>query len=119
MVEKRLINFIIEARRKGFSDLIIRKALLNNKWSEKSVESAFQSFNPTKLAKNQLCIFLSNEVLIELEKRAKKNLMNIEEQIEDILRRSCARKSISTKQEKIDDLLISCFSRQNRGRGNK
>jgi hypothetical protein len=115
-MEKQLIDFIIEARKRGFSDFEIRRALIDNRWPEKIVESAFQSFTPARLAKNQVCIFLSSEVLTDLEKRAKKNLMNLEEQIEDILRRSCARKSTSVQQEKIDDLLVSCFSRSKRGR---
>lgn len=115
--EKELVNFITEARKRGFSDFQIRKALVESNWPERFVEKAFQSFSPKfKLAKNQLCIFLSGNVLAELEKRAKKNMMNVEEQIEDILRRSCARKSISSPQEKIDDLLISCFSRSRKGR---
>ncbi len=117
MTNNQLVGFITEARKRGFSDFQIRKALIDNKWPEKTIDSAFQSFNPKqKLAKNQVCIFLSSEVLNELEKRAKKNLMNLEEQIEDILRRSCARKSTSIQQEKIDDLLVSCFSRSNKGR---
>lgn len=115
--EKKLKNFITEAKLRGFSDYEIRKALIDNNWPEKIVESAFESFNPkTKLAKNQICIFLSEEVLEKLEKRAKKNLMNLEEQIEDILRRSCVRKKISGYSEKIDDLLVSCFSRSKKGR---
>ena len=117
MVEKKLVDFINEARRRGFSDIVIRKALVNNGWPLKIVNEAFQSFNPKqKLPKNQICIFLSDEVLTELGKRAKKNLMNLEEQIEDILRRSCARKNKSIASEKIDDLLVSCFSRSRKGR---
>ena len=116
MINNQLIDFINEARRRGFSDYEIRKALIDNKWPVNVVEEAFKSFTPVKLAKNQVCIFLSTEVLTELEKRAKKNLMNLEEQIEDILRRSCARKKTSVQQEKIDDLLVSCFSRSNKGR---
>ena len=97
--------------------MVIRKALVNHGWPQKIVNETFQSFNPKqKLAKNQVCIFLSDEILNELEKRAKKNLFNLEEQIEDILRRSCARKNKSIKQEKIDDFLVSCFSRSNKGR---
>jgi len=115
--EKDLLNFITEARKRGFSDLQIKKLLINNNWNEKTVDNAFQSFNPKfKLAKNQLCIFLSDDVLSELEKRAKKNMMNLQEQIEDILRRSCARKTTSASNEKLDDMFISYFSRRNRGR---
>jgi hypothetical protein len=117
MTNKQLVDFITEARKRGFSDFIIRKALVNHGWPEHVVESAFVSFNPKqKLAKNQVCIFLSDEILDTLEKRAKKNLMNLEEQIEDILRRSCVRKSKNVQQEKIDDLLVSCFSRSKKGR---
>jgi hypothetical protein len=52
-----------------------------------------------------------------IEKRAKKNMLTLPEQIEDTLRRSC----ISLKKKplisgKIDDLLVSIFSRQKRGK---
>ena len=115
--EKKLKNFIIAARLRGFSDLQIREALINYGWPKAIVEKVFESFNPkAKLAKNQVYIFLSDEVLEQLEKRAKKNLMNLQEQIEDILRRSCVRKKTSVSSEKIDDLLVSCFSRSKKGR---
>jgi hypothetical protein len=116
MIDKNLIEFITEARKRGFSDYDIRTSLVNHNWPVDVVDSAFQSFAPAKLAKNQVCIFLSSEVLAELEKRAKKNMMNLEEQIEDILRRSCANQKTSVKQEKIDDLLVSCFSRKKNGK---
>ena len=66
--------------------------------------------------KNQVCIFLSNEILETLDKRAKKNMMTLPEQIEDILRRSSIRKASATTQEKLDDMLIACFSRKKTGK---
>jgi hypothetical protein len=117
MIDKQLIEFITEARKRGFSDFQIKRALISNKWPVKIVEDAFQSLNPkVRLAKNQVYIFLSDEVLTVLEKRAKKNLMNLQEQIEDILRRSCVRKKAVVPPEKIDDLLVACFSRSQRGK---
>jgi hypothetical protein len=52
-----------------------------------------------------------------LEKRAKKNLMELKEQVEDIIRRSCinAIKSSSPK-DPCDDRLVSIFSKQNKGK---
>jgi len=56
-----------------------------------------------------------------LEKRAKKNLFSLKEQIEDILRRSAIRtkKGKGYKAIKIDDKLVTAFSREKRGRPRK
>ena len=60
-----------------------------------------------------------NEVKI-LKKRAKKNLLNLREQVEDIVRRSCINtRSGNIFQEKIDDKLVGIFSRQQRGKKRK
>lgn len=47
-----------------------------------------------------------------LDKRAKKNLLSLQEQIEDILRRSCVNIKTNRKEPKIDDLFVSIFSRR-------
>jgi DNA-binding transcriptional MerR regulator len=104
-------DFILEARKRGFSDFQIRRALEEKNYPQKIIESSFESLQPKFKIKNQVCIFLSNEILSSLEKRAKKNMLTLSEQIEDILRRSSIRKKSSTQQEKIDDLLVACFSR--------
>ena len=53
-----------------------------------------------------------------LLRRAKKNLMSLREQAEDIIRRSCVSQKSkgSGKEEKFDDKLVSIFSRRNRGK---
>jgi len=112
----KLVNFVREARQKGFSDSKIQESLLNYGWNISAIEKAFSSLNPKFKIKNQVCIFLSNELLASLEKRARKNMLTLNEQIEDILRRSCIRKKTTLGQEKIDDLLITCFSRARKGR---
>ena len=112
----QLVNFISEARKRGFSDIQIRNALIAKGWGISAVEKAFTQLNPKFKIKNQVCIFLSNELLASLEKRAKKNMLNLAEQIEDILRRSCIRRKTTLQQEKLDDLLLACFSRATRGR---
>jgi hypothetical protein len=117
-MDKRLINFITEARKRGFSDKQIKTALVNNNWPEKIVEKTFDNLNPKFKSKNQVSIFLSDDILSELEKRAKKNMFNIGEQIEDILRRSCVKKTATTDKD-VDDLLIRCFSRKNAGKSKK
>ena len=118
--EKQLFNFIKEARKRGFSDRQIKIALAEKNYPEKIFEKAFDSFNPKFNSKNQVSIFLSDDILKELEKRAKKNMFNLEEQIEDVLRRSCARRTKNISQsDKIDDFLLSCFSRSPRGRKRK
>jgi len=65
----------------------------------------------------QITIDIDEEVHKIISKRAKKNLMTIREQVEDILRKS----AVSTKNKtsntngKIDDTLVSVFSREKRG----
>lgn len=53
-----------------------------------------------------------------LEKRAKKNLLSLREQVEDIIRRSCVRQTTSSNYKKVnpDDRLVHIFSREVRGR---
>jgi hypothetical protein len=52
-----------------------------------------------------------------LEKRARRNMLTLPEQIEDTLRRSClSMKKKPLTSEKLDDLLVSLFSRRKRGK---
>ena len=118
---KDLIKFIKEARRRGFDDFEIRKPLLKQGWPLDEIESAFFSIRPKKrvhvLFKNKIEIYLNDDVLKLIVKRAKKNLLTLPEQIEDILRRSTLslKKGKMTK-ENIDDLLVALFSRQKRNK---
>jgi len=66
----------------------------------------------------KLTIYLDNDEQKILEKRAKRNLMTLKEQVEDIIRRSCvSSKNRTTKRPlKADDRLIEIFSRQKSGR---
>ncbi|MEM3067672.1 MAG: hypothetical protein QXX91_03370 [Thermoplasmata archaeon] len=118
MPKKELIKFIKEARKRGFSDYEIRKPLLEKGWSINEIESAFSSLNPKIRikSKNKITIYLDNDILNVLEKRARKNLMTLSEQIEDILRRSAINsgRRIKLIKDKLDDRLINIFSRQKR-----
>ncbi len=113
-MSKTLTQFIQEARKRGFSDLQIRNALIEKGWQVEKIERVFLRLNPKFKLKNQICIFLSRELIQKLEKRAKKNMFTISEQIEDILRRSCIGMKKSSKEEKLDDTLVSLFSRKKR-----
>jgi len=66
----------------------------------------------------RLTIDISDEEVKILEKRAKKNYLNLKEQVEDIVRRSCIStiKKANLQLIKIDDKLVSIFSREKRGR---
>jgi len=117
--DKGLIKFIKEARKRGFDDYEIRTPLLKQGWPVFEVEMAFNSLKRAKREhisfKNKVTIYINNELLYLIEKRAKKNMLTLPEQIEDILRRS----TLSLKKgkltgEKIDDLLVSLFSRRKR-----
>ena len=55
-----------------------------------------------------------------ISKRAKKNLLSLREQIEDILRKSAVRTKTGTSTTiKVDDTLVYAFSREKRGRKKK
>ena len=114
-----LVKFIKTARSRGFDDYEIRAPLLKEGWPISEIEIAFNSLKRTKREhinfKNKVTIYLNNDLLKLIEKRAKKNMLTLPEQIEDILRRS----TLSLKKgkitgEKLDDLLVSLFSRQKR-----
>lgn len=65
----------------------------------------------------KLTISLDEDEIKILKRRAKKNLLTIREQVEDIIRRSCISSSKGTYRSiKIDDKLVSIFSRQKSGR---
>lgn len=55
-----------------------------------------------------------------ISRRAKRNLLNLREQIEDILRKSAVRtKTGISRAIKVDDRLVAIFSREKRGRKKK
>ncbi len=65
----------------------------------------------------KITITLDENELKILSKRAKKNLLTIKEQAEDIIRRSCVNSSQQTSSKTdSDDALINIFSRDKRGR---
>lgn len=66
----------------------------------------------------KLTINLDDEEVKILRKRAKKNLFDIREMVEDIIRRSCMNKG-KTGDRKTDDSLVNIFSREFRGRKKK
>jgi hypothetical protein len=115
MINKKLTDFIREARKRGFDDFEIREPLLKKGWPLEEIDLVFSHLNKkkTKLKfKNRVCIWLDNELLKLIEKRADKNLLNVHEQIEDILRRSCLNLKENKKEDKIDDLFLAFFSRK-------
>jgi len=112
IANKNLVKFIKEARKRGYDDLQIKQPLLAKGWNIDEIEKAFSVLKPRYKFKNKVCLFIDSDVLKLLEKRAKKNLFTISEQIDDILRRSCINLKKSRKEEKLDDLLIGLFSRK-------
>lgn len=121
MTDAHLIAFIKEARKRSFSDITIRNSLMNHGWPLVEIEKAFSELAPKHSSKNQVTLFLDNELIEALEKRAKKNMMTVSEQIEDILRRSSInqKNKKSSYNEKLDDTLVSVFSRKKTGRKKK
>ncbi len=65
----------------------------------------------------KLTIELSDDEVKVLKKRADKNLLQIKEMVEDIVRRSCVNyKTTSNTKIKCDDRLVEIFSREKRRR---
>lgn len=116
-MSNQLEDFITEARKRGFADRQIKEALLNKGWPAEKLDNAFDSLMPKFTSKNQVCLFLSDDLLNILDKRAKKNMQTISEQIEEILRKSCItyKGNKTPISEKLDDNLIGLFSRKNTG----
>jgi hypothetical protein len=113
-INSQLISFIKDAKDKGYEDFQIRDALLGNGWPSEEVEKAFSylKLKPKSASKNRIQINIDDKVLKKLEKRAEKNMLNIHEQIEDILRRSVLNLKKSSAEEKVDDKFITFFSRK-------
>ncbi len=65
----------------------------------------------------EITVSLNEEEEKLLKKRAKKNLLTLREQVEDIVRRSCITyKEGTTSSVNVDDKLVAIFSREKRGR---
>lgn len=125
----RYAEYIEEARKRGFGDLAIRNSLLEKGWPLNEIDLAFnylQTMDIEKMKegvkkhpseKNKIVIYLDDEMLFMLEKRAKKNMLTLPQQIEDILRRSTLNQKgkKNVKSEKLDDNLVGLFSRKRTG----
>ena len=65
----------------------------------------------------KLTINLDEDEVKILKRRGKKNLLELKEQVEDIIRRSCMNsKNKTSPSDKCDDSLVGIFSRNQRGR---
>ena len=68
----------------------------------------------------KISIDLNEDEIKILQKRAKKNLLTLREQVEDIIRRSCVMSQGNRQRKvKVDDTLVDIFSRERRGRQRK
>jgi hypothetical protein len=124
---QRYAEFITECRKRGFDDLTIKAALLEKGWPENEIMEAFHYINKKEEEKeskyskqsfgSSITIFLDDDLRTLLVKRAKKNMMSLPEQIEDILRRSTINQKgkKSPYDAKVDDKLVSLFSRKKTG----
>ncbi len=65
------------------------------------------------MIKMRLTILIDKDEEKILKSRAKKNLLTIQEQVEDIVRRSCVNSKKKTQvEDKCDDSLVKVFSRK-------
>ncbi len=62
--------------------------------------------------KSTIVISVGKEEREILERRAKKELMTIEELVEDIVRRSAASSKLSSSTDNVDDKFLTFFSRK-------
>ena len=132
-INSELVKYIKECREKGFEDYQIRIPLLDNGWPLDEVERAFYEIKQQEnkklkkkqvkdnkiiyVYKNSMTVHLSEDVFKIIEKRARKNILTPEEQVEDIIRRSCVNtKKSSEIQDNVDDIFLKLFSRKNTGR---
>jgi hypothetical protein len=123
-VDKKLVEFITEARKRGYTDSEIRKPLIERDWTDVEIDIALREsykvkpVREKKSGKEKIEIYLSKDTYELIRKRAKKNLLSVPEQIEDIVRRSCINAKLKpiNANEKIDDLLVGIFSRKKTGR---
>jgi hypothetical protein len=69
----------------------------------------------------RVTVDLSDDEIKVLNKRAKKNLLSLKEQVENIIRRSCVSYKGGPKYSRVkpDDRLVGIFSREMRGRKRK
>ena len=129
-----LLKYIRECRQAGFEDFQIRIPLLDNGWELHEIQKAFEAVRTEEekqlkkkrvkdnkivyVYKNSYTIHLDTEVAKLIEKRAKKNMLKPEEQIEYIERRSCVnlKKKDSEAVDNVDDIFLKLFSRKNTGR---
>ncbi|MBM3231810.1 3-dehydroquinate synthase [Candidatus Pacearchaeota archaeon] len=113
MANPDLIKFILEARKRGFTDIKITESPLSNGWSMHEIHSGYEALRQHHFKKG-ITIWLDKEIIDLLEKRAKRNLMTLPEQIEEIVRRSIASQRPTQQKEKLDDMLVGLFSRKYR-----
>lgn len=112
MITPELLKFVEEARKRGFNDEEISKPLIKEGWKKEDVSEALRIV-PIYKYKEKVTIYLDSSIMKIVKQRAKKNFLTIEEQIEDIIRRSSINlRKMSKPPEKIDDLLVSIFSRR-------
>lgn len=113
MANPDLIRFILEARKRGFTDLKITESLLSNGWPMHEVDLGYEFIRDHHFKKG-ITIWLDKDIINLLEKRAKRNMLTLPEQIEDIVRRSIVNNKPTQNKEKLDDMLIGLFSRKTR-----
>jgi hypothetical protein len=132
---QKYASYIKKARNLGYHDYSIKNSLLMKGWPEVEIDKAFLYLEDIETAKitkklaeehpqnfgSSITIFLDDELRTALEKRAKKNMLTLPEQVEDILRRSTLNQKLkkSVPDEKLDDKLIGLFSRKNVGQKTK
>ncbi len=111
MANPDLIRFILEARKRGFTDIKITESLLSNGWPMHEIHLGYEVLRDHHFKKG-ITIWLDKDIINLLEKRAKRNMLTLPEQIEDIVRRSMVNNKPTQNKEKLDDMLIGLFSRK-------
>lgn len=103
---KEYVNYIKEARKRGFSDSIIKNSILEKGWPPYEVENAFLFLDEEKEMQNKkkkkkvkpvkgsITILLEPWLKGALEKKAKKHNLTIYNEIKKILKNSISDKEV-------------------------
>ena len=134
-ITPELLEYIRACREKGFEDYAIRIPLLENGWQLDEIQRAFYQIKEEEnrklkkkevtkdkkivyVYKNTMTVHLDSDVMKIISRRAKKNMLTPQEQVEDIIRRSCVntKKSGGVAADNVDDVFLKLFSRKTCGK---
>lgn len=113
---EKYVKYIRESRERGFEDYTIKSSLLMKGWPEVEIDKAFSYVNDQEIAKeiqqhdkdyprqsfgSSITLYLEGELRAALEKRANNNGITLQEEIENLLKKSAL--NISPKKVRVKE----------------